>query len=251
MHGCAEADLPRLLAALRRTVVERNPGATHLYWSDADLDALLTQVYPRLLPAFRAACVGVQRSDLGRLVVLHVHGGLYLDTDVECLRPFGPPLVGGARLAVAPEPQAQVDALYGAGGAPYLCNAVMYAPAGDAAVAACLDFVERAWATHGAAMWAGAFDVLGGRMLTRTWRARPDLFDVVPSAVVYPVNDLKLAGLPTHAADVAAARAGSFGDDAQAVHWWAHTNFEGAAKGALDRHDAAWPFLAELYRLEK
>ena len=246
-HACAEADLPPLLARLRRTVLERNPSARHRYWSDAALDAFVEATYPRLLPAFRSARVGVQRSDLGRLALLHAFGGLYLDTDVECLRAFGAPLVGGPRLTVAPEPKGQVDALYGGG--TYLCNAVMYAPAGDPGVAACLAFVESAWAAHGAAMWARAFDVLGGRLLTRVWQDRADLVDVVPAAVCYPINDLKLAALPTHAADVEAAREGRFGDDAQAVHWWVHSNFEGR-DALVESESRPWPFLRALYGLK-
>lgn len=244
-HACAEAGLPRLLASLRRTVVELNPQAEHRFWSDADLEALLARSYPGLLPAFRSARVGVQRSDLGRLAVLHSLGGLYLDTDVECLRAFGQPLVGGPRLAVAPEPQAQVDALYGGG--QYLCNAVLYAPAGDAFLASCLARAEEMWAAQGPAMWA-RFDVLGGRLLSEVRQRRPDLpLDVVPAATCYPMNDLKLTDLPSHAADREAARLGRFGPDAQAVHWWLHTNFEGRA--AVARHDRAWPCLAELYGL--
>lgn len=247
-HGCDEAALPRLLRGLRQTVIRCNPQATHLYWSDDALLALLTDDFPRLLPAFQSARVGVQRSDLARLALLHRFGGLYVDTDVEGLRPFAAPLVGGPRLTVAPEPHAQVAALYGPG--VYLCNAVMYAPVGDPGVAAALAEVEARWAALGPAMWS-EFDAIGGKLLTWLLAQRPELVDVVLPALCYPLNDLKLTGLPTHSADVAAASSGRFGRATQAVHWWVHTNFEGRAALLLERHDRAWPFLQELYGLGK
>ena len=74
-HGCEEAALPPLLARLRRSVIEHNPQAEHRYWSDAALGAFIATNFPRLNPAFLAARVGVQRSDLGRLAVLHAFGG--------------------------------------------------------------------------------------------------------------------------------------------------------------------------------
>lgn len=252
-HWCAENELPPLLAGLRLTVVKQNPKAKHRYWSDATLHAFIAARYPALLPAFQTARVGVQRSDLGRLVVLHAFGGLYVDLDVECLRPFSAPLVGGSRLAVAPEPEAQVAALYGSQtastGGVYLCNAVMYAPAGDPVIAACLGYVGQLWAQRGADMWSLGFDVLGGRLLTRMWTEGGfrDGIDVLPSAVCYPINDLKLKDLPTHASDVAMARSGCFGPETQAVHWWVHTNFEGRDS---ERFVAPWPFLAALYDLK-
>lgn len=244
-HACAEADLPKLLARLRRTVVKNNSLADHRYWSDAALEALFETTYPELLPAFRSTQVGVQRSDMGRLAVLHHFGGLYIDTDVECLTPFRAPLVGGARLTMAPEPQAQVNALYGGG--TYLCNAVMYAPAGDPILTACLQHVQNMWLASGPAMWFTSFDMLGGKLLSRMHRERPDLFDVIPSYVCYPINDLKLKGLPTHFTDIAIAQSGRFSTETQAVHWWVHTNFEGRA--LINRHGSAWEFLAELYDL--
>jgi len=227
-------------------VLAHNPDAEHHYWSDGDLAAFFSTTYPHLLAAFRTARVGVQRSDLGRLAVLHHFGGLYIDLDVECRRPFDAPLVGADRLTVAPEPQAQVDALYGAGQV-YLCNAVMFAPPGDAVISACLAHIGNLWHTRGPAMWATSFDLLGGKLLTRMWQDRPTAVNVLSPTVCYPFNDLKLRFLPTHAADVTMARTGTFSEETQAVHWWVHSNFEG--RDLINTHVSAWEFLAALYSL--
>ena len=254
-HAGAEAELPWLLRRMRASVLARVDGE-HVFWTDPELEALVEGAYPGLAPAFRAARVGVQRSDLGRLLVLHRFGGLYLDADVEVLRAPGAPLVGGPRLAVAPEPDAQVAALYGPSAVgEYLCNAVMYAPAGDAFLGRCLDEVKARWDALGEGMWT-EFDALGGKLLTAMRRRHPELVDVVPAATCFPVNDLKLRFLPTHAEDARRVRTGDFGPDAQAVHYWVHSNFEGGASlrtfaGGEDEpvHAAAWRFFRGLYEL--
>lgn len=268
MHGGPEASLPWLLARMRATVLRHNPGAEHRYWSDADLRALLAASYPAFLPMFDAALLGVQRSDLARLVVLHRFGGVYVDLDIEALRPFAPPLVGGPLAIVAPEPEAQVAALgYVGPNTEYLCNAFIYSPKEGEFVARCLGEALAAWRRGGRAMW-GTFDAMGGHLLSRVARSfvnapAPAPVSVAPSRLVYPINDLKLKALPTHAADAAAVREGRFGEDVQAVHYWLHGDFEGrralaeffgvhgfGVQGEGEVHADAWAMLSDLYGLE-
>lgn len=272
MHGGPEKDVPWLLAQMRATVVRHNPDAEHRYWSDADLRGLLADDYPALLPMFETALLGVQRSDLARLVVLHRFGGVYVDLDIEALRPFASPLVGGTRAIVAPEPAEQVAALGYQSGHEYLCNAFLYSPRDGEFVMRCLREAEAMWRARGRAMW-GTFDVLGGHLLTRVAAGLPNrhhVLAVAPSRLVYPINDLKLKALPTHAADAAAVRDGFSVaralTDVQAVHYWIHGDFEGRKAlatnegvGAIEEkkahskgqpcHALAWALLSGLYGL--
>ena len=78
-------------------------------WTDDDLPADLVrkEAYERLRkPA--------ERSDIIRLEVLFRFGGVYIDTDFECLRPIGPLLEGVEICAVAVEPGKANNALIGA-----------------------------------------------------------------------------------------------------------------------------------------
>ncbi|PAA62428.1 hypothetical protein BOX15_Mlig029028g1 [Macrostomum lignano] len=57
-----------------------------MHWDDKQISELISKHYPYLVQSYRKLVNGLERSDIGRLVVLHHVGGLYIDTDVELLR---------------------------------------------------------------------------------------------------------------------------------------------------------------------
>lgn len=65
-------------------------------WTDADADEL------RCAEAMSRARTYVERSDLIRYEVLRRHGGVYVDTDFECLKPIDPLLEGVTAFAAYP-----------------------------------------------------------------------------------------------------------------------------------------------------
>lgn len=64
-----------------------NPGLRYHYYTDEDLRNEVAAHEPGLLLGFDQMA-GVEKADMGRYFLLYVHGGVYLDTDVECLRPL-------------------------------------------------------------------------------------------------------------------------------------------------------------------
>lgn len=63
-------------------------GGAYRLWSEGDLLPLLLRDFPaRLAAVYRSAPSHAARSDILRLLVLGLHGGIYLDTDVLVLRP--------------------------------------------------------------------------------------------------------------------------------------------------------------------
>jgi mannosyltransferase OCH1-like enzyme len=63
---------------------ERNPGWEVRTWRDWELPALRNQFW------FDQASTPALRADIARLEMLHRFGGVYVDTDVEPLRPIEP-----------------------------------------------------------------------------------------------------------------------------------------------------------------
>lgn len=75
--------MPAEYARFQRGWLDRHPGWTLRHWTEDNLPADLTrrEIYETLrLPA--------ERSDMLRLELLWRFGGVYLDTDLECLRPL-------------------------------------------------------------------------------------------------------------------------------------------------------------------
>jgi inositol phosphorylceramide mannosyltransferase catalytic subunit len=105
--------LPQEFAAYRESWRRHHPEWEMRLWTEESLpgDLVRPEVYERLRnPA--------ERSDILRLEVLFRFGGLYVDTDVECLRPIDPLLEEG------------VDFFVNSAGAGRAHNAVIGAVAG-------------------------------------------------------------------------------------------------------------------------
>src|SRR4051794_22782741 len=67
----------------RRTWIDHHPEWEHHLWTEETVPSgLRAEVYQRLRNPS-------ERSDLLRLELLWRIGGVYVDTDVECLRPIG------------------------------------------------------------------------------------------------------------------------------------------------------------------
>lgn len=96
--------VPPHLEALRASWLRHNPGWTATLWTDARLRALVAERFPELLGMFDGYDAPISRADLGRYLVLAVHGGIYADLDCECLAPFDP-LLDGAELVIGIEPE--------------------------------------------------------------------------------------------------------------------------------------------------
>lgn len=76
--------LPEKYKGLQRTWQEKHPGWEYRLWTDADLAAFPFTDRARFE---RAVSIG-EKADIFRYEILYHYGGLYVDTDFECLRSF-------------------------------------------------------------------------------------------------------------------------------------------------------------------
>lgn len=76
--------LPAHLAAWVAGVKAMHPGWTHRLWTNETLGEL-----DERLPALIGKVVPAALADLSRLIAVARFGGIYLDTDVEVLKPLG------------------------------------------------------------------------------------------------------------------------------------------------------------------
>ncbi|CEM32295.1 unnamed protein product [Vitrella brassicaformis CCMP3155] len=70
-----------------RSCHDVNPLMGHYFFTDDSLLSLVDQHFPDWSDRW-SDLPGIVRADLGRLLMLWVHGGVYLDVDYECLQPF-------------------------------------------------------------------------------------------------------------------------------------------------------------------
>lgn len=166
-----------------RSWERHHPGWERRLWTEDDLPALHNA------ETYRSARTWAQKADVARYELLLRHGGVYLDTDMECLRPIEPAIAG-------------VKAFVGLERSDLMGNAILGCVPGHpwmaAVVEALPDAVRSNWLT---------LDQTGPSFLTRVTAGRRDV-TVFPPAVFYPT--------PSVGADPAAAVPA----EAIAVHHW-------------------------------
>jgi mannosyltransferase OCH1-like enzyme len=98
-----DADPPPAFADLTRTWRGLNPGWAWRLWTDADNREFVAREYPDLLALYDAYPFPIQRVDMVRYLILHRHGGLFVDLDFEALRPIEPFLGADAVFGCEPD----------------------------------------------------------------------------------------------------------------------------------------------------
>ena len=73
----------------RQECIDLNPDWEFKIWTDDDNRELVKLHYPSFLSTYDAYDLNIKRIDSARYMMLHRYGGLYMDLDITCLRPFG------------------------------------------------------------------------------------------------------------------------------------------------------------------
>lgn len=125
------ADIPAAALPWTRTWGDRNPDFDIRFYDDAACAAFVAREMPEYLSVYHRLPRPVQRADFFRYLVVYRFGGVYVDIDMECLRPFDRFLdIAGLMLSVEEKltPTRQLELGYRA---PWqLANCVFAAEAG-------------------------------------------------------------------------------------------------------------------------
>ena len=131
--------------------LELHPGWEHKIWTDANRPSFVNEIQ------FQAANSFAQKADVARYELVHRYGGIYLDTDTECLRCIEPLLTGVEAFVVEGESHTVENSPIGATpGHPWLKEVIAKLPLS----------METGW---------GTMHQAGPRFLTRFTVGRSDV----------------------------------------------------------------------------
>jgi hypothetical protein len=199
------APLPEEHEHFGRTFAAHHPRWEVRLWTDADLSELgigATEV--------RRSRTLAELSNLVRYEVLRRHGGIYVDTDVECLRSLTPLLRGIDALAAL-----EVPGRVG--------NAILGSVAGHPVFARAARLARRTVGTG-----ANSPDATGPRFLSLILEQEPDIA-IFPARLFYPYRWDELE------------RRNEAFPDAYAVHHWTLSGWKGLRADARDPHPTSPP----------
>ncbi len=95
--------LPSFCSVLAETWKEEHPNWTYVLWNDEMMDQFVKEKYPQYYEQYNALIYDIERWDVVRFFILNTIGGMYVDTDYECLKNIES-LIENSNLAIALEP---------------------------------------------------------------------------------------------------------------------------------------------------
>lgn len=98
---------------------DHNPGWEYKMWSNSDIQELIDAEYGWFSDTYKSYEYDICRWDAARYVILHKHGGVYCDVDIECFRPVDD-LFGSSPVVFDENPNDYNQSI--------LTNSVYYAP---------------------------------------------------------------------------------------------------------------------------
>ncbi|WAP60403.1 glycosyltransferase [Streptomyces sp. S465] len=105
-----DKDVPPKCQAWVESWRRHHPEWEYRLWTQVECRALLAEHYRWFLPIYDRYPEGAMRADASRYFILDRFGGVYVDLDLECLRPVDA-LLAGQELVVGLEPQEHAQLL--------------------------------------------------------------------------------------------------------------------------------------------
>jgi hypothetical protein len=237
-------NVPPQWANLAKTWRRHHPEWAYDFWDDAKCRCLVAERYPELLQRYDSYPYDIQRADAVRYVLLHCFGGVYVDMDIECLRPIDALVEGQTLVTVREPPEHASELLAGQ----CLSNAFMAVVPGHSFLK---DVVEglahgpSTAVTHQAVTHQDVSDSTGPGMLEVAFRRSRVLdVEVLDHGVIfpYPRETAELSAmLENQADDAIPLKLSCIVNGAYAVHYWAGSwlNLRGEELVNPDPHDVA------------
>lgn len=77
--------MPDKWQAAQQSCQDLHPDWEYRLWTDSDALSFVKEHYPHLLASFQSYPYNIERADAIRYLILHHHGGIYIDLDIVCL----------------------------------------------------------------------------------------------------------------------------------------------------------------------
>ena len=83
-------DVPSMFIPWIKSVVEKHPNWTYLFWTEQDILCYFKQRHVDFLELYNSYGPMIFKTDVMRYFLMYDYGGFYLDLDIECLKALDP-----------------------------------------------------------------------------------------------------------------------------------------------------------------
>lgn len=244
--------LPLIFDKMIQENTKKNPDFVFKLWTDSNIEDFLNTNYKKLYEIYSNNILGVQKSDLARLAILHYYGGIYIDLDILLLKNLTDLFDFDKDLFhISYEPQEQTKYVWNSEN--YICNAFFACNKNNTIIENIINIIINIYNIHGDKIF-NQFNIFGSKLYMKILDLTDkSLYNIIETNKIYPISDIKLE-LKSSINEYEKIIKGNYDDDSFMVHYWIHSNFE--AKNIIynfdynddkDIHENLGLFFQELY----
>jgi hypothetical protein len=229
--------LPNILEKIYKYNIDINKDFEYYLWTDdksgENINDFIMNKYPELYKVYSKIELGVQKSDLARLAIMHYYGGIYIDLDILLLKSLNNLLdYNSDKLYFGFEPSEQTMYLWKKD--KYICNAFFACSPKNELIDKMLNSVIQVYNDYGDVIF-NKFNIFGSDIFKFVLATtdKSELYEIIDTNKIYPINDIKLEALETISNDLYKLKSGNY-ENSYMVHYWIHSNFE--AKSILNTY---------------
>lgn len=149
---------------------KHHPNWEFRFWTDEDISRLVTDHYSWFIDTYNEYQYNICRSDAARHIILHRHGGLYCDIDIECYRPVDD-LIGDRCVVFDENPDDLGD---------ILTNSIYYAPMNHKFMMHCIKYLSMRYRPRATGEHFGTYilELTGCNFLTGLYHKWKNIFNI-------------------------------------------------------------------------
>ena len=193
-------------------------------WTDDNIEEFLSNNYKELYEIYSKNILGVQKSDLARLAIIHYYGGIYIDLDILLLKNLNDLFDFNKNLLyISYEPNEQTKYVWNIEN--YICNAFFACNKNNIIIQNIINNIIILYNTYGEIIF-NKFNIFGSNLYMKIFElSDKSLYSIIETNKIFPISDIKLE-LNSAIKDFNLIKMGKYDNDSYMVHYWIHSNFE-------------------------
>ena len=248
--------LPLIFDKMIQESKKKNQDFVFKLWTDSNIEDFLNKNYKKLYEIYSKSILGVQKSDLARLAILHYYGGIYIDLDILLLKNLTDLFDFDKDLFhISYEPQQQTKYVWNTEN--YICNAFFACNKNNTIIENIINIIINIYNIHGDKIF-NQFNIFGSKLYMNILDLTDkSLYNIIETNKIYPILDIKLE-LKSSIDDFNKIKTGNYDNNTYMVHYWIHSNFEAKNiiynfkyNDSLTIHENLELFFKEMYPTNK
>ena len=249
-------DLPIIFDKMNEFSKINNIDFEFILWNDKNIDIFLKKNYSKIYEIYTKNILGVQKSDLARLAIIHYYGGIYIDSDILLLKNINDLFdYNKDLLYISYEPDEQTKHVWKTNN--YICNAFFACNKNNIIIDNIMKYIIRIYDTNGDKIF-NQFNIFGSKLYMNILQyTDKSLYHIIETNSIYPISDIKLE-LESSINDYEKIKKGNYDNDTFMVHYWIHSNFEAKSiiynfkyNNNINIHENIGLFFQEMYPSNK